>query len=60
MKIKEELDAVTNKYSLDLIACKTSTEKLTKELENIKFEVIKFFLNTIKQIKIKIRNKKLQ
>lgn len=40
MRAKQELEILENKYSFDLIDCKTNLEEFTKEIEILKSEVI--------------------
>lgn len=39
LRTKQEFDVLENRYSFDLIACKTNLEECTKEINNLKSEV---------------------
>jgi len=43
IRSKQELEILENKYSLDLIACKTKLEESINQIENLKSEVIFLF-----------------
>lgn len=40
IRAKQELENLENKYSFDLIDCKTNLEEFTKEVDILKSEVI--------------------